>query len=168
MKKIKLSLAFITLVFGLCLITSCTSSKETNDDKGAKDEEKSIAQVLAKQFEDEIKKSQNLDDVANAIAKNEILEIKLDVAKMSKDDYISGFKTEIKDFKGAVVIRPIISSIPFIAYIFETENASEFAKDLKENADLRWNICTTADDLEVSTIDNYVFIVMAPKSFDEE
>ena len=40
--------------------------------------------------------------------------------------------------------------------------------NLKENADLRWNICTEADEMEAAVFDHYVFFVMSPKNFDQE
>lgn len=168
MKKIRLSLMLVALVFATCLMSGCVKSNDDTVDNNQKDEEKSIASVLANQFKEEIQKTTDIESIANKIAKNEIIKIELDVATLEEQDYISGFKTEIKDFKKAIAIQPFIGTIPFIAYIFEVENAEEFAENLKSNADLRWNICTEADDLETAFVDNYVFIVMSPKNFDEE
>ena len=131
-------------------------------------EGKSVAFVLTKQFQEEIKKEKDIEKLASAIAKNEVLGTSMDVAVLGKDDYISGFQTEIKGFDKVVTIRPMIGSIPFVAYIFEVENAKEFAENLKSNADLRWNICTEADDMEVAVVDNYVFFVMSPENFEQE
>lgn len=116
----------------------------------------------------EIKNEKDIKEVADKIAQNEILEIETDVASLGKKDYISGFQTEIKDFKKAVTIRPMISTIPFLAYIFEVEDAEKFEETLKSNADLRWNICTEADEMKTAVVDNYVFFIMAPKTFEEE
>lgn len=164
MKKIKLVLVSIALVISLCLITGCTSSDNTNQSS----EEKTVAKVLAEQFEDEMKKEKDIEIVANKIAKNEIIKIELDVASIGEEDYLSGFKTKIEGFNKAIVIRPFIGSIPFIAYIFEVNDTEKFDEYLKSNADLNWNICTSASDLETVVVDNYVFIVMSPESFDEE
>lgn len=167
MKKFKIGLMLCALFIGTCLISGCANSSESKDDK-KNQEEKTVASVLTDQFKEEIKKDKNLENVAKALAENEILKIELDVATIGKNDYISGFKSEIKEFKNAVVLRPFIGTIPFIAYIFEVENPESFAENLKTNADLRWNVCTEAEDLEVTNVDNYVFIVMSPKNFDEE
>lgn len=90
------------------------------------------------------------------------------MSKINKGDYISGFQKEIKDFKTAYAIRPMIGTIPFVAYIFEVENANEFAEELKSSADLRWNICTEADEMHAVVSGDYVFFVMSPKNFEQE
>lgn len=166
MKKTKILLMIFMTILSSCLILGC--SKEEKENSQEKEESSSIALTLSKQFKEEIKDEKNLEKIANNIAKNEILEISTDVAVLKESDYLSGFQTEIKGFKKAVTIRPIIGTIPFIVYIFEVEESEKFAETLKQNADLRWNICTEADDLEVTTVDNYVFFVMSPSSFDEE
>ena len=61
----------------------------------------------------------------------------------------------------------MIGTIPFIAYVFEVDDAESFAKTLEDNAQLNWNICTQADEMKITTVDNYIFFVMAPKSFEE-
>lgn len=168
MKKFKIILAVITIVFSIGLVTACSQKEELKENENEKVEEKTIAGILKNQFEKEIKTESDLEKIAHNIAKNEALKIEMDVTRISKNDYLSGFKTEIKGFNESIAIKPMISTIPFLAYIFEVKDAEEFANNLKENADLRWNICTEADNLEVSVVDNYVFFVMAPKSFDEE
>ena len=60
----------------------------------------------------------------------------------------------------------MIGTIPFVAYIFEVDNPKEFASTLKEQANLRWNICTEADEMQTSIVDNYVFFVMSPSNFE--
>jgi len=39
---------------------------------------------------------------------------------------------------------------------------------LKDNANPRWNICTEAEETVVGSVDNKVFFVMCPKSFETE
>lgn len=167
MKKLKLILVATTLIFGLCFMTGCETEKKKENDENQTIEEKSVAKSLAQQFQDEMKGEADIKKVADKISKNESLQIQIDVSIVGEEDYISGFQTEIKDFNKAVVMRPMIGTIPFIAYIFETENPKELAETLKSNADLRWNICTEADDMEVSIVDNYVFFIMSPENFEE-
>lgn len=168
MKKLKFILVATMLVLGLSFMTGCEKNTEEEKDKNQKTEEKSIAKNLAQQFQDEMKGETDIKKVADQIAKNESLKIQIEVSTIGEEDYVSGFQTEIKDFDKAVVMRPMIGTIPFIAYIFETKNPKEFAETLKANADLRWNICTEADDMEVSIVDNYVFFIMSPENFDQE
>ena len=127
-----------------------------------------VAQTLGRQFESEIENERDIEKVTKKIAENEILEISVDASQVKSGDYLSGFQKEIKDFKNAYVIRPMIGTIPFIAYIFEVENSSEFAEELKSSADLRWNICTEADEMHVVVRGDYVFFVMSPKNFEQE
>lgn len=166
MKKFKLVLMIIAVIFSACLLTGCGNNDK--DDNSKKEEEKTVALILAEQFKETMKSTNDLQEVARKLTQNDIMEIAINLETLDKEDYISGFKTEIKDFKQAITIRPMIGTIPFVAYLFEVDNAEEFAENLRSNADLRWNICTEADDLEIAIVDNYVFFVMAPKSFNEE
>lgn len=83
-----------------------------------------------------------------------------------EEGYLAGFgNTEIKGFKSGVVFGPMISTIPFIGYVFELENTADipaFISLLKTNADLRWNICTAADEMVTGSNGNKVFFVMCP------
>ena len=157
----------IMLLGSVCLLSGCTKAEEKNDEKQQEVNENTIASTLVNQFKEEISKEKDMKKVASTLAENETLQIKLDIASVNKGDYISGFQTEIKGFKKAVVMRPFIGTIPFIAYIFEVEDAQTFSENLRTNADLQWNICTEADNMEIAVVDNYVFFVMAPQSFEE-
>ena len=156
------------LVSMVCFVSGCGQKSDVMKDSNQKAEEKSVAKVLTQQFKEEIKNEKDIEKVASSIAENKVLEIATDVAVLGADDYISGFQTEIKNFNHAVVIRPIIGSIPFVAYIFEVENANEFAEELKSSAALRRNICTDADEMHAVVSGDYVFFVMSPKNFEQE
>lgn len=163
MKKFKFIFTMcIVLLVSVFLVTGCTNSKVEEKN------EETVAIILGKQFESEIKKEKNIEKVAKKIAENKVLEISVDVSEIKEGDYINGFQKEIKDFKKAYAIRPMIGTIPFVAYIFEVENANEFVEELKSNADLRWNICTEADEMHAVVSGNYVFFIMSPKNFEEE
>lgn len=167
----KFTFIFITcivLFLSVGILTGCTNSEVKEEKQEEKQEEKTVAITLGKQFESEIKKENDIEKVAKKIAENDILEISVDVSQIKKGDYISGFQKEINDYKNAYVIRPMIGTIPFIAYIFEVENADDFAEDLKSNADLRWNICTEADEMHTVVSKDYVFFIMSPKNFEQE
>ncbi len=178
MKKFKLFMA-IAVVFTATFMTGCEKPKDdVKENTEQKQEENTVAQTLGRQFESEIENEKDIEKVAKKIAENEILEISVDASQVKSGDYLSGFQKEIKDFKNAHrvdrllhvvhVIRPMIGTIPFIAYIFEVENSSEFAEELKSSADLRWNICTEADEMHVVVRGDYVFFVMSPKNFEQE
>lgn len=66
---------------------------------------------------------------------------------------------------------PIISTIPFVGYIFtlaEDADVDAFVTLLKDNANLRWNICTEADELTVEKSGNTVFFLMSPLSLEDD
>ena len=168
MKKFKLFMA-IAVVFTATFMTGCEKPKDdVKENTEQKQEENTVAQTLGRQFESEIENERDIEKENKKIAENEILEISVDASQVKSGDYLSGFQKEIKDFKNAYVIRPMIGTIPFIAYIFEVENSSEFAEELKSSADLRWNICTEADEMHVVVRGDYVFFVMSPKNFEQE
>lgn len=88
-----------------------------------------------------------------------------------EEGYLNGFNEEIKGFEEGVMFGPAIGTIPFVGYIFtvaEGNDVDAFVKTLEDNANLRWNICTEAEELVVEAVDNTVFFVMCPKSFEEE
>lgn len=162
MKNIKTLLVALVLVFGLCFITGCG-----NDNKTEKEEPKTVAGMLSEAFKSEIKTEKDIEKVAQKIAENEVIVPEVQTFTIAKDDYLAGFKEEIKGFDKAVGIAPMIGTIPFIAYVFEVENPEEFAKTLEDNAQLNWNICTQADEMKTTIVDNYVFFIMSPTSFEE-
>ncbi len=84
---------------------------------------------------------------------------------------LTGFgNTEITDFDECVMFGPMISSIPFIGYVFDTADAATaetLAAFLAEEANPAWNICTEADQTMIKTIEDKVFFVMCPASIEE-
>ncbi len=85
--------------------------------------------------------------------------------------FLTGFgNTEITGFTSGAMFAPMIGTIPFVGYVFELASAGEaaaFLAKLNAAADLRWNICTSADEKVSGSVGNKVFFVMSPISFDE-
>ena len=160
MKKVKILVLLILCSLTL-IITGCTN-KENNKNE----EVKTVANQLVVKFSSEIAKSKDIKEVAEKISKSNIIVPTTIVTEITEDDYLAGFNEEIKGFNKAVSIAPMIGTIPFVAYIFEVDNPEEFASTLKEQANLRWNICTEADEMKTSIVDNYVFFVMSPNNFE--
>ena len=55
----------------------------------------------------------------------------------------------------------MIGSIPFVGYVFVLEDGTdktEFISNLKENANLRWNICVEAEEMVTGVAGNKVFL----------
>ena len=84
---------------------------------------------------------------------------------------LTGFdNAEITGFKEGAMFSPMIGTIPFVGYIFEVEDGTDvdaFMETLKDNANLRWNICTEAEELTLGMEGNKVFFLMSPMSFEE-
>ena len=152
----KIGKLLFAAVFCVLLITGCKNEEQ----------KETVAAKLVAVFEEKIKEEKDIEKVANEISTNENIEIAVGVME-AEEGYLDGFDGEISGFKKAYSIKPMIGSQPFVAYVFETDDASTLKDLLKEKANKRWNICTEADDLEISVVDNYVFLVMSPTNFDE-
>lgn len=83
---------------------------------------------------------------------------------------LAGFdNVEITEFEKAAMFAPMIGTIPFVGYVFEMAEDADmeaFMTKLEESANLRWNICTEAEELTVEAKDNLVFFLMSPKAFE--
>lgn len=86
-------------------------------------------------------------------------------------EYLSGLgEAKIDGYEECVMFGPMIGTIPFIGYVFtlaEDADVEAFKTLLSDNANLRWNICTTADELIVESDGNKVFFLMCPASFEQ-
>ena len=78
--------------------------------------------------------------------------------------WMMGVTVDVTDFEKAVSFGPRISTIPFIGYVLKSNNAEALAKQLDENADLAWNICTQADEKQVVVKDDLVLFLMCRNS----
>ena len=99
-------------------------------------------------------------------------EIPLELISISVEPgLLTGFgNTEITGFETGIQFGPMIGSIPFVGYIFNLDaetSADDFKQLLNDNADLNWNVCTSADVITCSSYNDLVFFVMHPASFEE-
>lgn len=86
-----------------------------------------------------------------------------------EEGFLSGFNNEIKGFEKAACFAPSIGTIPFIGYIFTLADGADvaaFTSTLKNEANLRWNICTEAEEMVCEAVGNTVFFLMCPKSLE--
>ena len=90
--------------------------------------------------------------------------------QLLKDIERYGFDNfEVKGFRDGAIFAPMIGSIPFVGYVFVMEEGTDidaFMNDLKENANLSWNICVTAEDMVIDRADDKILFVMCPLSFE--
>ena len=126
-----------------------------------------VASKLYELFETEIATTDDINAVANKIIENDCFkEVSMTTMEV-EPGFLNGFEAEITGFNNGVMFAPMIGTIPFVGYIFETDNTELLIDELETNASLNWNICTTADEMLVETHGNYVFFVMSPYSFGE-
>lgn len=131
---------------------------------------KTVGRVLLLDFEQQIKENPNLtaQEMADYLLTNPI--IQFSPATMAVEEgLLTGFNNaEITGFEEGVMFAPMIGSIPFIGYIFtlpEGADGDAFLKQLTENADPRWNICTEADETVTGRAGNMILFVMSPAQF---
>ncbi len=110
-------------------------------------------------------------EIAESVIKNSIIPEELVLMTMEiEEGYLTGFdNTEIKGFENGVMFAPGMGTIPFVGYVFTLPggaDADAFVKTLKESANLRWNICTEAEQMVVEKSGNKVFFLMCPNSFE--
>lgn len=131
---------------------------------------KTVGNILLADFKSKASSSSALS-IAEALIGNEIIPF-MGGAMEVEPGLLQGFdNAEIKGFKEGAVFMPMIGTIPFIGYVFTLEDgtdAASFISKLKSNANLRWNICTTADEMVAGSVGNKVFFVMCPTEFAEE
>lgn len=110
--------------------------------------------------------------LAEALVANPVMADIMAGAMEVEPGFLTGFdNNEITGFKSGAVFMPMIGTIPFVGYVFELEDgmdAASFISNLKSSANLRWNICTTADEMVSGSVGNKVFFVMCPTSFEQE
>ena len=110
------------------------------------------------------------EEIAQALCDNPNLVIG-PVTMPVEEGLLNGFgNTQILGFKDGATFAPMIGAIPFLGYVFvleEDTDVESFMNTLKDNADLRWNVCTTADEMVVSHAGQTVLFVMCPVTFEE-
>ncbi len=180
MKK-KLLILTLGLTIAVTMLPACGNSKENTENQVSAEDQKpdedrkpseeqteevTVANGLKQLFLSEIETTQDIEAIATALGQSPDL-AELSIMNMPvTPGYLNGFEEEISGFNNGVMFSPMIGSIPFVGYIFETDEPEELAAALEEKAMLNWNICTTADEMVTAVSGNYVFFVMAPYSFE--
>lgn len=127
-----------------------------------------VGEFLLQDFKSDSKGS--AQEVADRLIQNEILPF--EVATMAVEPgFLTGFdNVEITGFSEGVMFAPMMGTIPFVGYVFVLEDGADvdgFVQTLEDNANLRWNICTEAEEMIAEAEDNTIFFLMCPKSFEE-
>ncbi|MDD5923942.1 MAG: hypothetical protein PUC88_04055 [Clostridia bacterium] len=154
-------------------VSEQASTPETDSTASEGDSSSSAtpAQTLLADFRERMNTATdvNAEELANALLENEVIQFAPAVMPV-EPGFLNGFSSEISGFSEGVMFGPMIGTIPFIGYIFVLDDGTDvetFKQQLKDNADLRWNICTQADELVCDSVGNVVFFNMSPLSFEE-
>ena len=113
------------------------------------------------------------EEIANAVISNPIIQFMGMATPINPTDFefLSGLGEAKIEYEEGAMFGPMIGTIPFIGYIFKLAEGTDveaFKTLLKDNANLRWNICTAAEELVVENEGNTVFFLMCPASFETE
>lgn len=128
----------------------------------------SAAQTLLNVFYSEIgaNPSASAEDLANAVIAHESIQF-MPMVMPVEEGYLAGFNNEIKGFAEAATFAPGIGTIPFVGYVFKLADGADveaFKDTLETEANLRWNICTEAEEMVCENVGNTVFFLMCPVS----
>lgn len=136
-----------------------------NGSEGGAEDSVSFASALLADFREIIKDGDKTpEEIANELITNPMIQF-APIVMPVEPGYLNGFSNEISGFESGAIFAPMIGSIPFVGYVFNVEeDVDGFVQQLKDNADLRWNICTQADEMVCEAEGNTVFFVMAPLS----
>ena len=112
------------------------------------------------------------EEIANAVISDPIIQFMGMAMAINPTDfeYLSGLGEAKVEYEEAAMFGPMIGTIPFIGYIFNVAEGTDveaFKTMLNDNADLRWNICTAAEELVIENQGNTVFFLMCPASFEQ-
>ena len=111
------------------------------------------------------------EELAGVCAQNEAVALIGPMVAPIGEGWLNGFDAEsINGFVEGAAFAPMIGTIPFLGYIFtlaEDADVEAFKTQLTSSANLRWNICTEADEMICDNVGNKVFFVMAPNAFEE-
>lgn len=156
---------FIALLLAAMMLLTLAACGNKKTEEG--NTETTVGSTLLADFN---KQNGSAQEIADALLKNEVIQF-MGAAAPVEEGLLNGFgETEIKGFKEGVMFAPMIGTIPFMGYVFTLEEGADvnaFKTLLKENANLRWNICTEAEELIVENKGNTVFFLMCPKSFEQ-
>lgn len=143
------AIAALALVVGIAVYTEKKNTDETGED--------TIGEKYQAAFQASTKK--DAAGIAADLVNQNIFQADLAVTEVGPG-YLDGFDAEITGFSKGTKFSPFIGAIPFIGYVFETDDTSALVSQLNANANPTWNICTQADETVSSSKNNLVFFMM--------
>ena len=131
----------------------------------------SAGTILEMDFQERMSENPEISaqELADALISNSIIPFQ-GATMPVEPGVLTGFDNEITGFKEGVMFSPMISTIPFVGYIFTLEEGADveaFQVTLNENSNLAWNICTEAEEKTVAHSGNKVFFLMSKENLNE-
>lgn len=156
----KLVALFLTVVM-MCSMVACGNKEEVK-------EPETVGEFILQDFKSNPEGS--AQEIADRLIQNEVLPFE-PVTMPVEAGFLAGFdNVEITGFNEGVMFAPMMGTIPFVGYVFTLDDGADvdgFVQGLKDSANLRWNICTEAEEMIAEAEGNTVFFVMCPKNFEE-
>lgn len=162
MKNLKKMITLLLAAAMMLALASCGGGKDKPN------ADATLGQSLKAVFE--ANADQDMETLANTILSDKQIEFAPAVMPV-EPGFLMGFDNDIHGFASGVSFGPMISTIPFIGYIFELDEGADvdaFVAELETNANLRWNVCTEAEEMVTATEGNTVFFLMCPKTLEME
>lgn len=147
--------------------TEDTTEAPVEDTTEAPAAEGTVGEILLADFK--ANPNGTAQEIADRLVTNPILPF-MPVTMPMEPGFLMGFDADITGFEECVTFAPMISTLPFVGYIFtlaEGADVEAFKTTLSDNANLRWNICTAAEEMVVENEGNTVFFLMCPTSFEQ-
>ena len=156
--------ALFLAVLAVLTLAACGQGEETHGTTGT---------MLAQVFEEQVKADADLDltSLGDKLMNDAGLPITGEATPVEPGLLMGFGNDEITGFSEGVMFAPVISTIPFVGYLFRLDAGTDgdaFVQTLKAQANPRWNICTEADETVVRREGDLVFFVMCPQSMDED
>lgn len=160
---------FLALILAVITVLSFAACTKTNEDEtqATAPVEKTLGTTLGDYFVELAEDGMAIEEIAGEMTAHPSILFNC-MSMEVEPGFLPGFDNEITNFTKGMTFAPMISSIAFVGYVFETEDADALIKALEENANLRWNVCVEAEEMIIEEHDGKVFFVMCPKSLEEE
>ncbi len=145
-------------------VEEAPSAPPVEEEKPSSGDNKTTGDVMLGIFRANASKS--IDEIANACLADPSIQFMSGTMPV-EPGFFAEFGGDIAGFDKGVKFGPMMGSIAFSGFVFEVSgDANAFAKELREKADPRWNICVEADQTVCEVSGNKVFFLMCPKSLE--
>ncbi len=136
------------------------NTENNNQNQG----EPTAAQICISTYKEQMAAGASIEDALNAVAE------KIELGGMVEKDfeYVQGFDTTITGYSHIYGLLPMFGGFPFVMYVFETDDVDALKTMVDAHADLRWNICTEAEEKLIEVVDGKIVFVMARKVLYED